>query len=66
MIRAFLIGMAGALAVFMGAEVLAHGLGYEHRGGMANAYGTALSQQAVEPASLSRPYGLQSHFAGEQ
>jgi hypothetical protein len=41
-----------------------------HHGGlnpfMANAYGTALSSASpIEPASPSRPYGLQSTFAGE-
>jgi hypothetical protein len=42
-IRLGLALMLGGAALLGGCEMAAHGLGYEHRGGMANAYGEVRS-----------------------
>lgn len=57
-------GVFGMICVGMH---LGHALGEGRPTVRANAFGTALSSASpIEPASQSRPYGLQSHFAGER
>lgn len=63
---AFLAGCLMALAVYLAVQGVAECCNPFLPKARANAFGTGLSQQAVEPRAASRPFGLRSLSLGEQ